>query len=52
MFCSLFCNTRGYNIGMRIVDEFLARSGQGRCSDFKQTGEVIAYVLHLVYLTR
>jgi hypothetical protein len=33
---------RGYNIGLRLIDEFLARSGIGRCADLKDTAEVIA----------
>lgn len=34
----------GYNIGTRLIEDFLARSGLGRCSDFKEVGEVIAKV--------
>ena len=40
----LFSLNRGYNIGLRLIDEFLARSGVGRCQSFKDTGEVIAKV--------
>lgn len=43
-FC-LFC--RGYNIGIRLIDEFLAKSGVSRCVDFKETAEMIAKVLPL-----
>ena len=32
----------GYNIGTRLIEDFLARSNLGRCTDFKETGEVIA----------
>ncbi|XP_038690232.1 trafficking protein particle complex subunit 3-like isoform X1 [Tripterygium wilfordii] len=32
----------GYNIGIRMIDEFLAKSGVSRCVDFKGTAEVIA----------
>ena len=32
----------GYNIGTRLIEDFLARSNLGRCADFKETGEVIA----------
>jgi len=35
---------RGYNIGTRLIEDFLARSGLGRCSDFKEVGEVVAKV--------
>ncbi len=34
----------GYNIGTRLIEDFLARSAMGRCSDFRETGEVIAKV--------
>ena len=34
----------GYNIGSRLIEDFLARSGMGRCSDFREVGEVIAKV--------
>jgi len=34
----------GYNIGMRLIEDFLARSGLGRCSEFKEVGEVVAKV--------
>lgn len=35
----------GYNIGCRLIEDLLARTGVGRCADFKETGEVIAKVL-------
>lgn len=34
----------GYNIGTRLIEDFLAKSNLGRCADFKETGEVIAKV--------
>lgn len=34
----------GYNIGVRLIEDFLAKSGIGRCTDFKETGEVISKV--------
>ncbi|KAI0345363.1 transport protein particle complex subunit [Trametopsis cervina] len=34
----------GYNIGTRLIEDFLARSNIGRCADFKETGEVVAKV--------
>jgi trafficking protein particle complex subunit 3 len=34
----------GYNIGTRLIEDFLARSNIGRCTDFKETGEVAAKV--------
>ena len=39
--CSGF---RGYNIGVRLVEDFLARSNVGRCHDFRETADVIAKV--------
>ncbi|KAL7283352.1 hypothetical protein ACG7TL_002782 [Trametes sanguinea] len=32
----------GYNIGTRLIEDFLARSGLGRCADFREVGEVVA----------
>eukprot|EP00747_Dinoflagellata_sp_TGD_P165390 gnl/TRDRNA2_/TRDRNA2_186597_c0_seq1.p1 gnl/TRDRNA2_/TRDRNA2_186597_c0~~gnl/TRDRNA2_/TRDRNA2_186597_c0_seq1.p1 ORF type:complete len:219 (+),score=41.84 gnl/TRDRNA2_/TRDRNA2_186597_c0_seq1:77-658(+) len=34
----------GYNIGLRLVDEFLAKSGVPPCQDFRETAEVVAKV--------
>lgn len=34
----------GYNIGCRLIEDFLARSSMGRCSDFREVGEVVAKV--------
>jgi hypothetical protein len=33
-----------------LIDEFLAKSGQGRCHDLKETAEVIAKVIPLYSL--
>lgn len=35
----------GYNIGTRLIEDFLAKSNLGRCSDFKEVGEVVAKVI-------
>jgi len=35
----------GYDIGVRLIEEFLARSNVRRCKDFRETGEVISKVL-------
>ncbi|PNX97304.1 trafficking protein particle complex subunit 3-like protein [Trifolium pratense] len=32
----------GYNIGIRLIDEFLAKSNVSRCVDFRETADVIA----------
>ena len=31
----------GYNIGVRIIEDFLARTTTGRCTDMKDTAEKI-----------
>lgn len=40
---AIYC-FRGYNIGVRLVEDFLARSNVGRCHDFRETADVIAKV--------
>ncbi|CEQ39275.1 SPOSA6832_00792, partial [Sporobolomyces salmonicolor] len=35
---------RGYNIGLRLIEDFLARTGLGRCKDFAEVGEVMSKV--------
>lgn len=34
----------GYNIGTRLIEDFLAKSNVSRCADFRETGEVVAKV--------
>lgn len=34
----------GYNIGCRLIEDFLARSNLGRCNDFREVGEIVAKV--------
>ncbi|GAA5821444.1 hypothetical protein JCM10212_000088 [Sporobolomyces blumeae] len=34
----------GYNIGVRLIEDFLARTGLGRCRDFGEVGEVMSKV--------
>ena len=34
----------GYNIGIRLIEDFLARSNIRRCKDFRETAEVISKV--------
>jgi hypothetical protein len=31
----------GYNIGVRLVEDFLARTNSGKCNDFRETSEKI-----------
>lgn len=40
----------GYNIGVRLIDEFLAKSGAMRCKSFKETADTIAKVGLKMYL--
>ncbi|KAJ2905330.1 hypothetical protein GGI21_004179 [Coemansia aciculifera] len=40
----------GYNIGVRLVDDMMARTGLERCSGFGATAEVIAKVAFKLYL--
>jgi len=40
----------GYNIGLRLIDEFLAKSGQGRCRELKETADVIAKIGFKMFL--
>jgi hypothetical protein len=35
---------RGYSIGTRLIEDFLSRTTLTRCTDFLQTGEIIAKV--------
>ena len=43
----------GYNIGTRLIEDFLAKSSLGRslgwCSDFSEVGEVVAKVIESVF---
>jgi hypothetical protein len=39
---------RGYNIGQRMIEDFLARSAIGRCSEFRDTAEAISKVFFIV----
>ncbi|PWN95748.1 TRAPP I complex [Tilletiopsis washingtonensis] len=40
----------GYNIGTRLIEDFLARSGVPRCNGFLETAEVIAKVGFKLFL--
>lgn len=40
----------GYNIGIRLVEDFLARSGIGRCNDFRETADIISKVAFKMFL--
>jgi trafficking protein particle complex subunit 3 len=34
----------GYNIGTRLIEDFLAKSTIGRCADFRDVGEAVSKV--------
>ncbi|KAL6713949.1 transport protein particle 22 kDa subunit [Lecanora helva] len=34
----------GYNIGMRLIEDFFAKSGTQRCANFRETAENISKV--------
>ena len=34
----------GYNIGLRLIEDFMARANTGRCGSFRETGEAISKV--------
>ncbi|KAJ9090808.1 transport protein particle 22 kDa subunit [Naganishia cerealis] len=40
----------GYNIGLRLIEEFLAKTGARRCQTFKETSEVIAKIGFKIFL--
>ncbi|KAL9116036.1 MAG: hypothetical protein Q9227_000404 [Pyrenula ochraceoflavens] len=40
----------GYNIGMRLIEDFLAKTGAGRCSNFRETAEMVSKVGFKIFL--
>ena len=34
----------GYNIGLRLIEDFLAKTNMGKCANFRETAETIAKV--------
>ena len=40
----------GYNIGIRLVEDFMARSNMGKCQDFRETAEVLSKMAFKMYL--
>lgn len=49
-FFSQAANTRGYNMGTRLVEDLLARTGLGRCASFAETAEVVSKVAFRSFL--
>jgi len=41
---------RGYSIGQKLVDEFLAKSGVGNCANFREVAETLAKVGFKMFL--
>lgn len=40
----------GYNIGLRLIDDFLAKSNAGRCANLRETAEMISKVGFKIFL--
>ncbi|KAG2217554.1 hypothetical protein INT45_006721 [Circinella minor] len=40
----------GYNIGQRLIEDFLARSGIGRCVEFRDTAEAVSKIGFKMFL--
>ncbi|KAH8920491.1 BET3 family protein [Atractiella rhizophila] len=40
----------GYNMGTRLIEDFLARTSMTRCSDFREVGEVMSKVAFKSFL--
>ncbi|KAJ3004481.1 transport protein particle 22 kDa subunit [Thoreauomyces humboldtii] len=40
----------GYNIGVKLIEDFLAKSGVHRCGDFRETADTIAKVGFKIFL--
>ena len=38
----------GYNIGMRLVEDFFAKSGTQRCANLRETAETISKVCYVL----
>lgn len=38
----------GYNIGLRIIEDFLAKSNTGACANFREVAETISKVRAIV----
>lgn len=40
----------GYNIGLRLIEDFLAKSNTGSCSNFRETAEMISRVGFKIFM--
>lgn len=45
-----FLTIRGYNIGTRLIEDFLARSNLSRCTDIREAAEVVSKVGFKMFL--
>ena len=43
-------DSMGYNIGMRLIEDFLAKSNTGRCANFRETADMISKVNLIISL--
>lgn len=43
-------DTMGHNIGIRLIDEFLAKSRTAKCGSFRETAEVIAKQAFVMFI--
>jgi len=41
----------GYNIGVRLVEDFMSNSNTGKCQDFRDTAEILSKVVFKMYLS-
>lgn len=42
----------GYNIGVRMVEDFLARTNAGRCYDLRETADKIQVRIMFTYILK
>ncbi|XP_066467078.1 trafficking protein particle complex subunit 3-like protein [Tiliqua scincoides] len=45
-----YLDSMGYNIGIRLIEDFLARSAVRKCRSYSETAEIIAQVAFKMYL--
>lgn len=50
MFARGFLTSRGYNIGTRLVEDFLAKSNLSRCTNIREAAEVVSKVGFKMFL--
>ena len=40
----VYFHYRGYNIGVRLIEDLIAKGNVGRCHDLRETADIIAKV--------